>query len=356
MCLPRSAVVLPFETFDPLEPATPALLQFPLYVEPREGEVLLSWLLRLAMRLQVSLHTLVRGGFWIDDRHERAHWWRRPEPQMFSRISTRTGISTERLRAMTFERWSVSRDDEANERFSAERFRLNTPRRRAFRYVLCEQCFDADPAPHVRVPWAIGWVAVCPEHATVMTAQCQRCRATLRFGPPSMTTHFAPMICVLCGNDLRYGLHEAARPSVVRLQQALIEGKRCDATKLPGIGHLSWMETMALVDVVLGMFWTDMTPAEQERGYSLFQKDCPVPHAPLCNTRYGDLAFLAWLTESWPHGPGAQIAMDMLARWLSGKPNRIFRHLGVNWPDPWNPGSHEISGEVRERLRQLLDA
>jgi hypothetical protein len=48
--------------------------------------------------------------------------------------------------------------------------------------------------------------------------------------------------------------------------------------------------------------------------------------------------------------------MDMLAHWLSGKPNRKFRHLGVNWSDPWNPGPHEIAGQVRERLRQLLDA
>jgi hypothetical protein len=88
------------------------------------------------------------------------------------------------------------------------------------------------------------------------------------------------MTCVLCGNDLRYGLHEVARTPVVRLQQALIEGKRRDATKLPGIGSLSWRETMALVDVVLGMFWTDTTQAEQQRGYSLFQKDCPGPQGP----------------------------------------------------------------------------
>ena len=75
---PPSVAVLPFETFEVPEPGTPTLQQLPLYVDPKEGEVLLSWLLRLATRLQVSLHTLVRAGFWIDDRRERAQWWRRP--------------------------------------------------------------------------------------------------------------------------------------------------------------------------------------------------------------------------------------------------------------------------------------
>jgi len=41
---------------------------------------------------------------------------------------------------------------------------------------------------------------------------------------------------------------------------------------------------------------------------------------------------------------------------LSNKPNRIFRHLGVNWSDPWNPGAHQIPEQIRERLRQLLEA
>jgi hypothetical protein len=134
----------------------------------------------------------------------------------------------------------------------------------------------------------------------------------------------------------------------------LLEGKRCGTTDLAGIGRVSWMEVVALADVLLGMFWTDTKLAEQQRGYSLFQKECGISRTQPCSTRYCDLAFFAWLTESWPHGTGSQIAMDMLARWLSNKPNRIFRHLGVDWSDPWNPGPHQIPGQIRERLRQLL--
>lgn len=349
--------MLQFETFDDPDSGSPALRQLPLYVEPEEDEVLLSWLSRLAARLGVSLHTLVRGAFWINDRWEHSQWWRRPEPQMLSRISAKTGISIERLRGMTSESWSpVYRDDEASERFSAERFRAEVPRRQGFRYVLCEQCLDAYATPYLRTPWAIGWVAVCPEHASIMTARCQKCRAKLRIGRPSSVTRFSPATCVPCGNDLRYGLHELAHPSVIRLQHALFEGKRQGTTELPGIGRVNWMEVIALADIVLGMFWTDATLAEQQRVYSLFQREYEISEMRLFSTRYCDLAFFAWLTESWPQGTGPQIAMDMLARWFSNKPNRIFRHLGVNWSDPWSPGPHQIPEQIRERLRQLLEA
>jgi TniQ len=349
--------VLQFETFDDPDSESPALRQLPLYVEPMENEVLLSWLLRLATRLGVSLQTLVRAAFWIDDRRERSQWWRRPEPQMLSRIAAKTGINIERLRGMTLESWSpVYRDDEAGERFSAERFRVEVPRRQGFRYVFCEQCLDAYATPYLRTPWAIGWVAVCPEHASIMTARCQKCRAKLRIGRPSSVTRFSPATCVQCGNDLRYGLHEPAHPSVIRLQHALLEGKRDGTTELAGVGRLSWIEVVALADVVLGMFWTDTTLGEQQRSYWLFQKEYEFSETQLVSTRYRDLAFFAWLTESWPDGTGPQIAMDMLARWLSDKPNRIFRHLGVNWSDPWNPGLHQIPQQIRGRLGQLLEA
>lgn len=349
--------MLQFETFDDPEGGSPALRQLPLYVEPQQDEVLLSWLLRLATRLGVSLHTLVRGAFWIDDRRERAQWWRRPELQMLSRIGAKTGISIERLRGMALEGWSpMYRDDEASERFSAERFRAEAPRHQGFRYVLCEQCLDAHAIPYLRMPWAMGWAAVCPEHASIMVARCQKCRAKLRIGQPSSIARFSPTTCVQCGNDLRYGVHETAHPCVIRLQHVLLQGKRHGTTEFCGIGCMSWMEVVALADVVLGMFWTDATPAQQQRAYSLFQKEYEISEAQLRSTRYCDLAFFAWLTESWPQGTGPQIALDMLARWLSNKPNRIFRHLGVNWSDPWNPGPHEIPEPIRERLRQLLEA
>jgi hypothetical protein len=74
LCPLRSAAVSLFEVIDadPGRPGfRPSRPQLPLYVEPAPGEALLSWLLRLANRLQVSLHTLASYSFGIEDRPGR---------------------------------------------------------------------------------------------------------------------------------------------------------------------------------------------------------------------------------------------------------------------------------------------
>lgn len=290
--------MLPFETFEDPGSGSPTLRQLPLYVEPKEDEVLLSWLLRLATRLGVSLQTLVRAAFWIDDRREQSQWWRRPEPQMLWRVSDKSGVSIERLRRMTFESWSpVYRDDEAGDRLSAERFRAQPSRRPVFRYGLCEQCLEAEATLHLRTLWAIGWVAVCPKHASIMTARCQRCSSKLQIGSDSSVASFAPATCLECGSDLRYGLPAPAHPSVIRFQHTLLEGKRQGMTELTGLGRLSWMEVVALADVVLGMFWTETRPAQQQQAYLLFQKEYELSETRFLSTRYCDLALFCWLTE-----------------------------------------------------------
>jgi hypothetical protein len=55
-------------------------------------------LLRLANRLQVSLHTLASYSFGIEDRSGRTRWWCRPHPWVLARIGERTGVNVARLR------------------------------------------------------------------------------------------------------------------------------------------------------------------------------------------------------------------------------------------------------------------
>jgi hypothetical protein len=116
--------VLQSELFDaqPLTPgpASTAMCQLPLYIEPAPDEALVSWLLRLASRLGVSINVLACEAFGIEREGWRSQWWRRPSPGILKRISDRTGVRVERLRDMTLQSWApVYRDDEENERFSA---------------------------------------------------------------------------------------------------------------------------------------------------------------------------------------------------------------------------------------------
>ena len=62
---------------------------------------MLSWLLRLATRLRVSIHAIARQAFGIDDPRGFSQWWCRPDPQTLVKISERSALSAERVREMT---------------------------------------------------------------------------------------------------------------------------------------------------------------------------------------------------------------------------------------------------------------
>jgi hypothetical protein len=147
-----------------------------------------------------------------------------------------------------------------------------------------------------------------------------------------------------------------ARVGVVRLQAALLNGKRTGVTELDGIGRLSWRETMSLIDIVLGMFWTETTSDELQSVWWQYRQNSPEGECPengVYDARYGSLEFLTWLLDGWLHGAGSVVATDLLARWLTGRRNRISRHLGGKWDDPWNAGRNEIEPRIRERLCKL---
>jgi hypothetical protein len=354
--------VLQSEAFD--TPASlpvsrpPAIRELPLYVEPLPGEPLLSWLLRLARRLNLSMHALAHEAFGIDDRGGHTHWWCRPNPWLLKRISDRTGVRIERLRSMTLQKWMpIYREDEDSHRFAGPRFVAISPDYRVRRLAVCAQCLEEDPEPYLRLWWLIGWVAVCPRHATILIARCAWCRGHVRTVRLSGVVPFAPRDCVSCGRDLQDGVCWLAHPSVTRLQGVLLEGKRHGVTTLDGIGPLGWPETVALIDVLLGVYWRVLDYDEQGSIRAQHEESdlAPTLADRAYDTRYGSLQFLAWLLEGWPHSTGARIARNLLARGLDERANRIFRHLRVDWTKPRNPEAHEIEPDIRGRLRDLLE-
>jgi hypothetical protein len=355
--------VLPFEASDAaarrpvLRPASRPPL--PLYVEPAEEEALLSWLLRLASRLGVSLHSLARQSFGIDDRAGHSRWWCRPNPWLLARISERTGVSIGRLRRMTFERLEpVYRDDEDSGRFCGQRFDARAPQQRTYRFAVCRPCLKGDAKPYVRALWLIGWMAVCPRHRTILIERCGSCRARLRVAPFTTAAALSPATCTRCGASLLEDSDAPAHVAAARMQAALLRGKREGATELEGLGGFTWKETIALADVLLGMVWTDLTSAERQRLFLRYQYESvkePRQEMGIYAGRHDSLRFLAWLIEGWPGSEGAAVGRDLLERWLSGKPNRISHHLRPTWPGhPWSPGPHDIEPEVENRLRRLL--
>jgi TniQ len=332
----------------------------PLHVEPASDEALLSWLLRLASRLGVSLHVLASQSFGIDDRSGHTRWWCRPHPWVLARISERTGVSVLRLRRMTFEGLEPAyRDDEASARFAGRRYDAGAAEHPAHRFAACGSCLEGDEKPYLRTSWLIGWMAVCPHHGTILIERCKACGASLRVAPFTVTASFSAAICTRCGWSLLDGRYAPAHPAVARMQTELLRGKRSGVLELEGLGRLTWPEMVALADVLIGMVWTDLTLAEQEEIFLLYISDPLTRSAAqdaIYDCRHGSLQFLAWLTSGWTESVGVKIGRSMLMRWLAADRNRLCRHLRAPSADPWNAGPSNFEPPIRRRLQALADA
>src|SRR5208283_4460420 len=172
----------------------------PRFLLAGSDESMLSWILRLATRMRVSVHAIARQSFGIDDPRGLSRWWCRPDRKTVVRIGDRTGLSAAQVLAMTQHHWSpVYRDDEADVRFSGRRYQRNPFGHHLPRLVLCGECLKSDAEPYLRLPWMLGWFAVCPFHQLILIARCPTCRTRVSHAPFRSAKAFMPHLCRSCG-------------------------------------------------------------------------------------------------------------------------------------------------------------
>jgi len=260
---------------------------------------------------------------------------------------------------MTFEKWeAVYRDDEANERFSSQRYDARPPHRRKRRIVVCGQCLREDAVPNLRRAWLIGWTAICLRHQCLLITHCKACHRKLSGESKTFSVPVSIDSCNACGSKLSEAATEVvpAHCSVLHLQEALLHGKREGFTELAGIGRLSWQETVALIDVVVGTFATNPIPDIYAHSIFLRQafSDFDCTDAGYASARYRSLVLLGWFLEGWPNSYNAGVAKDLLRQWSVAERTRVSRHLDDKWEDAWDPGPYQIEAAIQYRLRQFL--
>lgn len=355
--------MLPFELLDIAttqavrKPYRPA--QLPLYLEPLPDEALLSWLLRLATRLRVSIHALSHYSFGVDDRGGHTRWWLRPDPWLLARISKRTGVAATRLRKMTLSGFQpVYRDDEASGRFCGRRYEVVPPDRRMFRFAVCGACIEEDARPYLRGPWLIGWTGVCATHNVQLIERCEQCRAGLRVDRWTTAALFEPWRCIRCREQIRVFADVPADGSVSALQQMMLSAK-CDGyMDIPGLGKLMWRDFVVLADILISGVWKWTTTDERTQIIGLYTESLgDDPHGrDVYGSRHDSLRFLAWLLGGWPHGVGPQVAQEMLRRWLFGDREFASFHLPSEWAGKGGTKTYAIGPEVRARIHEIHTA
>ena len=272
-----------------------ARVRLPHYVEPIEGEALLSWLIRVGRGLGLSPVELSRGAFGVDALAE-PEWWRRPDDLTLRLIARRGGLSRERLEAMTLRGWERACDDEDADRFSAARRHERPSRVRGRPIAVCRQCLAHASQAHLQLSWMLGWTAVCERHGTVLESVCGVCKRPLRIGSLALNRCADFLICGRCGSSQRGGSGEAAHASTVALQAVLIAGKRKGRTLLPGLGPMDWQMTITFVDMVLAMVWSGQSDERCERLFARIADDI-------------DMTDELWVTQPWRSNYGALLIL-----------------------------------------------
>ena len=362
----RNDVMLPSDAIEspPFEAnrRTIAEPQLPFYVPPAAAdEALISWLGRLASRFDLSAHQFAWQVFGLDYRGGPAQWWLRPSPLLLKRVSDRTGVPADQLDRMTLNPWAPPCwEDEADECFGPSRYR-HRPSQRCIRYLaVCPDCLRDDGTPYLRLDWLIGWGAVCPRHGKILVSRCSSCNSKLRLAPYNTAGPLPPNQCATCGSSVLNGKelgHPHAR--VMAFHTALLGGKRLGIIDLDGIGRLSWTETMALADALLGTFWT-RRKSRAPGSRAIFQRMGPDwPHEKAHDgrdygSRYHSLSLLAWFLEGWPRSAGAKMAIELLVHWSRARRHRVSSHLDLTWEDPWDAGPHEVDPTSQFCVQRVL--
>ncbi len=335
-----------------------AEVPLPFYVQPAADEALISWLGRLASRFDLSPHEFASQAFGVDNRGP-AQWWLRPSPLSLKRISDLTGVPVDHLNRMTLNSWSPNyRRDEADGGFWEIRYR-NPPPQRWTRYVaVCTACLREDVIPYLRLGWFIGWVAVCPRHEIALVSRCPSCNSKLRSAAYGLASPRPPHQCATCGSSVLTAKTYHAHASVMKLDAALLRGKRLGATDLAGVGRLSWPETVALADVLMGTFWTALHTGERRDIFQRMVRNRRTEDergSGAYGGQYHGLDLLAWLLEGWPWSAGPQVAISLLFRWSRASRSRNSGSLPLIRSERWAAGPHGLDAKSQSSLRTLLN-
>lgn len=290
---------------EPAQTAEGSSALLPIHVAVRPGELLLSWLGRLARKIERVIGFFNLAMLGIESPDVALDDWRRPTLSVLSRLRRQTGVSLERLTDMTLTDFAPTvLHDEADERFSLRWYAGaidSTWRARGL--VICPQCLAAVDGEYIRLHWTLGWAAVCERHGTVLRTRCPLCKFTL-WAPTLRTARtFVVTRCERCGLATHGRWMPPADPRVRALHASLLDGKRTGTARLPVVGTVPWKGALRWIDGLLGLVHQKKAEVARSLFLSSVLAEYGVDRAAVheeVSDRYESLIFLAWLLDDWP--------------------------------------------------------
>jgi TniQ len=278
---------------------------------PCADEALVSWLHRYATPFVISPSLL------LFDRTDAGllrniDWWRKPDPQLCTQLTARTGVARSALATMTFQDWTPHpwTEEVSTRVLCYRRFqRLRPPHETRQWFTVCPQCLATDATPYVRKTWTVEWASVCQIHAQVLVRKCPKCHEAMHFPHFNADECFTPERCRACGFVLSNASQRPAHPIVVQLQALLFAHRANPTVPLPLIGALQWPTAMAFLDKLLALVWADRACHDLEPLFARIRGELELADE-LRKGHYEGLLILSWLLDQWPQN--MRLAMNSL--------------------------------------------
>ncbi|MDT4811007.1 TniQ [compost metagenome] len=182
----------------------------PIHPQPLPGEILSSWMVRLAFSNGFPLHSFYsgllefKGPLWNRDID------RHPSDRLLELLSLQTRQPVATLRRMTLCSYEGTLFPEllmnGDVRWLLPLGLFHRNRKRAG-LQFCPMCLRNDLVPYYRLAWRIASVVVCPVHHCVMEDICPQCQSPIMFhrhgvGREKFPFMFHLRLCHQCGLNL----------------------------------------------------------------------------------------------------------------------------------------------------------
>lgn len=346
---------------------------WPIHLKPIEGEILSSWLSRIANAqgltlnqfLKISLPRPVGVGFDIDAITEST---------FFEAISAGTGLDLNELLRTTFlpdEGKIYSGNDLLHAAWIVP-LRLKSPTLPGLPFCPC--CLTGDSNPYYRKLWRYGFFSVCPEHGLLET-HCYRCGHPFSYQGADRAKRIAigtglSSSCHGCNHRFMpsiFPTNEEVTSRVVQLQTDILDAMEIGWIQVPnrGLVHIhSYLHGLRQIASIFhnrvgkqAALWVGQQAGvtlirDKVKASSSLEKQTP----PM---RAFALYFADWLIQEWPMRfismmRNLDLTPASLLPATADRPFWLTAHaIDALSKSPTSPVEEEITG-ARNYLRKLI--
>ena len=207
---------------------------------PREGELLESWIVRLA-EVQVEPNHWLLEELELDG-HIGA--LSRISLDAFESLSRVTGVEIARILALHLSSFGETTGAVCTVPYIIP---ARTKAAEGVHFKPCPVCLESDEVPYLRLSWALDITCFCPVHRSVLLENCQKCGVQFRLNTGQRKARLHE--CVNCGFDVRASavISSDQFATVIAFQQHLLALRHDDTARFIGKRAVSSSSFAALV-------------------------------------------------------------------------------------------------------------